>query len=760
MTSTTAPASEGGELHFEELDELRTPQAVEGFVQARDLEWKRVGEQHNTGTAEMGSDSENALVERETNMIDAIVEREAIEQYGDLESAKSELPADPREAVSELLELPVEGYDGVNQREVSALAERAVVKVLDGSDNDDRLTVDLRDQGVGQHPSDFGSTLLSLHGDNKNTIPFLIGNFGQGGSNSYALSEYTIVVSRSHEGGEVGWTVVRMNGQHETEDGGTVRAYEYAVEPDGSIPRLSIEDAPEFEAGGTLIRLVDLYAPEFTGRADDKLKLSNVAGVTKKGLFASIYPIRVEDHRRDGNPHATIKGGRHLLDGSQYVDKVGGERTRGVIDVPTPHGDVEVRWWVIDPEQSEQDDTKRAIVGRFADPTYPVVWTRSGQVHNEGRKRDLFDNRSAVDLGFLKDRIVLEVNADTLPSNVQESIFSSTRDRVLETEEYDDVFDAIAGGLGADPELDRLNEHYHQRALDGSESAEQANDDLSDLMSQFDVEANDLPGTDVPSGSGPAEGEGRGGSPGGGGYEPDPVDNLKPEPTWLEVANDGNPVTVRQGGTFTLHLRTDAEDRFEDHDPEFETIVSRGVGGALQRQGRRELKSGHTYVTFDIDGASVGDDGSVTAELHWSDGELEAQVEVEVVEPIESGDDGGAGGSVSPKIIAQEDAEDAPFNFGSESVVKYVENQNSQDEVHIALFNENIEPILEEVDQSGRTLNRYTREYMAHIAFKTAMEHHSDVEWSNEELRNRTRNQTAVALMQAIAKNVDPSELG
>jgi hypothetical protein len=391
MESTTSSCPDS-EYRFREIKELKTLEEVEYFLQSKDLDWRRVGDQHNTGTAEMVEKPENALVERETNMIDAVTEREAIEQYDDLETAKAELPDNPREAVSELLNLPAGGYDSVEQREVGSLSQRAVVSVVAGSSDDDRLTIDLRDRGIGQQPTDFPDTLLSLHGDNKNSLPFLIGSFGQGGSNSYPLSEYTLIVSRSHEGGDVGWTIVRENPRHVTDDGDEVRAYEYATEPDGSIPRVPLKQAPEFDNGGTLIRLIDFYATEFTGRADNKLKLNNVAGVTKKGLFASVYPIRVEDRRKDGNPHATIKGGRHLLNNSQYVDEVDGERTQGVIDVPTPHGDVEVRWWMIDPRQSKQSDTKRGIVGRFVNPTNPIVWTRSGQVHHEQDKR-LFDRK-------------------------------------------------------------------------------------------------------------------------------------------------------------------------------------------------------------------------------------------------------------------------------------------------------------------------------------------------------------------------------
>jgi hypothetical protein len=359
--------------------------------------------------------------------------------------------------------------------------------------------------------------------------------------------------------------------------------------------------------------------------------------------------------------------------------------------------------------------------------------------------------------------MIVEVNADTLSTRVQESVFSSTRDRAIQDQEYNDIVDAIVEAFADDPELNRLNQHYHERAREGGDSAEDANDDLSELMSSFDIEANDIPGMDVPGGAGPLKEDESNGSTESEPYVPEPVSDLKPEPTWVRVANpdadDGTPITVDQGGTFTLHLEADAQDDFEGRDPVFDTELSEALTSEFTQKSRRKLKSGHTYITFDVsDDAPVGETGDLVTRIEWDEETLETNAEIEIVEPPEPDTDDDSG-SVSPEIVPHEDDGTGPFSFGTESVVKYVENRDSRDEVHVALFNEHIEPILNQVTRSENVLNRYTREYMAHIAFKTTMEHHSDVEWEDEELRNKTRNQTAVALMQAIAKNVDPQDL-
>ncbi|QSX01097.1 hypothetical protein [Haloterrigena alkaliphila] len=771
------------------LKSLDSAAAVKAFIEDqradKGLKWVRVGDQNAVGTVEMGGNPRNALMERVTNMVDAITEREVIEQYGDLDTAKEKLPDNPRDAVSELLGLPADGYDGVDQSTVRELAELAAIRLAD-ADADNGLTIELEDQGIGQAPNDFPDTFLSLHGDNKNSWPFLIGKFGQGGSNSFRFADYTIIISRSHEGGPVGWTIVRENKEHETEDGDIVRAYEYAVRPDGTIPQLPVSAATELEGGGSIVRLVNYYADGFTGRGDDKLKRSNVAGVTKHLLFASVYPIRVEDHRQAEAPHATIKGGRHLLNDSKYVDEVDndlpdagmaqGQRTQGVMDVTTDYGDLEVRWWIVDPSQSGQDDKKRDVVERFVDPSQPMVFTLSGQVHHEETKRTLEGNN----LGFIKDRLIVEVNFDSLDSHKRELVFSSTRDRALEGEEYDHVKQRLVEAFKTDDQLAALNDYYHEKARSGGESADEANEDLADLMSTFDIEADDIPGLEVPGGDGTrtdggdgAGGDGSGGDPGsgGGGYVPDPVDDLKPEPTWLEIANPaaerGEAITARQGGTLSLHVRLDAQDRFDERDDvTFTPVFTGATKDAFTQKTRRRLKNGHTYLVFDItDDIDIGTTGEISVRLTWNGGEdsLSNTAAVEIGEPIDR--DTGTNqtsGSVSPEIIPHENnGTDVPFSFGEASVVNYIERDDGQrDQVHVALFNENIAPILDKVTRSENVLNRYTREYMAHIAFlATMMQHQDKLDGLDEELRNQYLNQTALTLMQAIAKNVDPTDL-
>ena len=59
-----------------------------------------------------------------------------------------------------------------------------------------RPTIIVQDAGTGQHPDDFGATLLSLLASNKKTKTHQMGVYNAGGAASYRFARFTIVVSR------------------------------------------------------------------------------------------------------------------------------------------------------------------------------------------------------------------------------------------------------------------------------------------------------------------------------------------------------------------------------------------------------------------------------------------------------------------------------------------------------------------------------------------------------------------------------------
>lgn len=157
--------------------------------------WRPIGDNEaNYGLINIGSDPGNALIERVTNAIDGVIEREALRQ---LVKERETIPASPRKAVERWFRVPggrVTNLGDPAKRQ--PLADNVVVTLLDG-DHKRRPSVRIQDRGVGLTPSLIPTTILSLSGTNKIDKPYLAGAYGQGGSTVLAFSpDGTLFVSR------------------------------------------------------------------------------------------------------------------------------------------------------------------------------------------------------------------------------------------------------------------------------------------------------------------------------------------------------------------------------------------------------------------------------------------------------------------------------------------------------------------------------------------------------------------------------------
>ena len=156
-------------------------------------QWRPVGDrENNLATINLGSDPAAGLIERVTNAIDAVLEREWRER-GEPSNVSS-----PRAAVESWFDIE-EGrlrnepnWDSPTMRDL-----RSRVQVtLRSSESPKRPTLDVRDFGLGLSAGDFSESILSLNASRKLKKFFLAGAFGQGGSTALAYSPYTIIISR------------------------------------------------------------------------------------------------------------------------------------------------------------------------------------------------------------------------------------------------------------------------------------------------------------------------------------------------------------------------------------------------------------------------------------------------------------------------------------------------------------------------------------------------------------------------------------
>src|SRR5579884_263194 len=136
------------------------------------LRWRDLGDRpNNAGTVQIASSAASALIERVTNAIDGVIELRAEEHAG-------ALPASPRDAAREWFAVPRHGIGELSDSERRTLASNIRV-ILEDSGDPCRPTVRVIDHGIGQHPADAPSTLLSLNENNKVGKPYLQGAYGQ-----------------------------------------------------------------------------------------------------------------------------------------------------------------------------------------------------------------------------------------------------------------------------------------------------------------------------------------------------------------------------------------------------------------------------------------------------------------------------------------------------------------------------------------------------------------------------------------------------
>ncbi len=237
------------------LDATQVQQVTDVITDLSDnyeVAWKPVGgNENNLATINLGSDPAAGVVERITNAIDAVLDREWMErgQPGNILS--------PRQAVQEWFGIVDGRLTDIDMRDsaIIELSKRVQITLKD-SEKDDRPTVDIRDTGIGVRSEDFASSILSLNGSRKLKKMFLAGAFGQGGSTALSYSQYTIIMSRGNsvvlgEPCPVAVTIVRFNSGNPNVDKHGL--YEYLVDGDTGHP-FTFNPSEELFGQGTLVR--------------------------------------------------------------------------------------------------------------------------------------------------------------------------------------------------------------------------------------------------------------------------------------------------------------------------------------------------------------------------------------------------------------------------------------------------------------------------------------------------------------------------
>jgi hypothetical protein len=719
-----------------------TPADVERVIDllGNRVEWIPLGENpDNYGVVRMGSDPFDGLTERITNAIDAMIELE-VEVNHPLRATQT-----PREAVER-----IHGFKEGNLRYcpdelVPQLATDIKVRFLEGSEPKSP-TVEIIDRGIGQHPSEFPNTLLSLNRGYKVKKFYLIGAFGQGGQTSFAHSEFGIIVSRKdrrlltgNQSDQVGWSIVRYRDPSMGDDIYKQGRWEYAVlSGTKDVPTLEPGELPIAFEHGTIIRLVNYGLPK--GSSDILQPTSTAWAYLSQALFDSPLPIRLYEARerfaqQDGKKekNAVLTGlARRLWRGGRGEKVTIGPSDSYKLDLGRD-GFVRINYWALSPtnELERWPEIRRTYVN----PGLAVFITLNGQRHGVQTTSFLKDR---VELHYSSEHLIVQVDCDGLTKQAKKNLISATRERLVESEFTELLLDEVANHLKKDRNVVLFEKTRKEKIL--LKQSETDTSRIRHLVAQYIAtypELRDLIQSPqkqvVDATKSPREVTLED-------EEIHPEELLTPQlrevPTFLRITNARDPIPVEKGGSALIRLECDGVDSYfqDSWEGHFRAIHQKRVTTPRSCSGLRNGKISY-YVHCPV-GVRVGSEERLRFELDRPDGPpLIVERDVVCVHPYERKKEPAKVRFPEPRIQAITEKGDperwAEFGWSKRSVGRLYIGKPEDTGIFVNLDNQHLKNNLQRrgAEQDGEAIqNRYLAGVAFYLVVKRAQQEKGEVE--------------------------------
>ena len=594
-----------GLLAAQKTDEAE--QALESYMAANqdDCGTRPVGlRPNNRGAIEVASDAGRSIIERVTNMLDAVLELEH-ERHSGTPDCRT-----PREAGNAWLGVPErDGLSALTNPRRQDLAKLAILRLEPGEGAQSRI-VTVVDRGIGIEPQDLEGTILSLNESNKIQKHYLAGTYGQGGSSTYAFCKFSVIASRRHGSDRIGFTVVK----YEDLPVEQFKTGHYVFLVNGDAP-LSVKAIPGDFEYGTIVRHFGYDLTRYTSVLGPR----SLYGILQRMLFDPVSAIRFEN--RVNNWNRTIKGSRNALNGA--VDE-GDEETRGpTLDHHVPmfnialgdYGAIGIEYWVL--ARLEPVPGRRRIkpADNFVDSARPLILTHNGQNQGEITGRTIKDAKDGADLPFLQTqgRLICHVNCDHLSPAAKRLLFASTREQSREGKMLERIRAELIGALKADDELHRLNEEAREQSIREKDEEAQRNmrRRVAKLLRIAGAALYDAGGRQ-PSENGDRPVKPRPPRP-----KPLPIEAKEP-PTYVRIVWDADrDIHFFAGQRRYIRVETDANADYHDPNDPTASRLNVAVGDELHTFGTSPLRGGRMRIGLECEVSVLeGAKGSVRVELY------------------------------------------------------------------------------------------------------------------------------------------------
>ena len=662
-----------------------------------DYEWIPVGGNYsNLSTLQMLDKGENGVIERITNAIDAVLEKEyRINPDSTLTS--------PRQTSEKYFGIKDGDLTNYQTKEISDdLRNLVEVRVLE-SGQLGRPTIEIRDRGIGISTEDFGKTILSLQGGNKLDKFYLAGTFGQGGSTAIPFSPYVLYVSKvdSHfdDSNTVAFTITKS-----VDDlGYKTPVYMYLVQKSTGCPFTIVDEDNEFDAG-TSVKQIGMDISKYGRSSAIAPGDASLLHLINKKLFNPILPINVIESRekvaseviKNNNNKRLSIGVNSRLNVSDKVLKFG--------DLEKNYsygGKVKLRYWVI----NTVDDYKN-----FNDKTTPVLYTINGQV--QGVESSLFYNK--INKSYLVGHLIVNVDCDYI-TEVKSRLFTSDRARFQDNTYSQELRDTVQYLLENDQELVEYNKYFKEKMLSNSK------DDISSVLNKK-IE-NKIKLFLSSGGIGKVK------------KDPGFIDPPKPPhppvdppelydfPTFLKITNK-DPMEVEINKTVILNYNSDANEAF---DLESKILFYTKDESKLLFDGFKYYSQGHGIVIFKFaSDVQIGD--SFELKMYLKDNEenpdFTSIIHINVIDKKKEETGGEEKTKQTPPINPYPHFRGDEFfeeNFADdEDLPSIIKIESESIDIHINMENRNIRKLIENInkgDERSEISRIISDEYITQISF-------------------------------------------
>jgi hypothetical protein len=694
----------------------------------RDLErqflytWRPVGDNEaNYGLINIGSDPGAALVERVTNAIDAVIERESLRHLGS--RPRSAVPASPREAAELWFGVPggrVSNLSDPAKRQ--PLADNVVLTLLEDRHRR-QPSVMIRDYGVGLTPKLIPSTILSLSGTNKIDKLYLAGAYGQGGSTVLAFSpEGTLFVSRRQpdliDNGEADVVAITFARYEELDVARNKNGrYSYLVTKNRDIPHVPASLLPDFKAG-TCVLHFDLGIDRYSAR------LTQLTGslwwLLQNGLFDPVLPIWAEDAR------TSLLGGkereRRTIAGN-FTRLTDDRRDRiehsDSVDVHLEHSSgatqVKVNYWVV---RSKDDGSSAQPIDVYVDPYQPITYTFFGQTHGTDERRFTAER---LQLPYLAKFLIIQVELDLLLPAARRELLSTTRDRLKRTPFFFEMREKICAALAEDEQLIRLNDIRKEELLarHSEKDRERMRQRFAQLMERLKS------GLDATSGG---QSEGESGRPPTKPHTREPLEPLptRDEPTFLRIANAKHPVPVRLDRQALIRLESDAPDGYLASRIHAKLTMACHPPESIVLESKSDFHGGRArLVVRPGKQAKVEAEGTLSVFLFTPDDRaLSNEVTFRIETPPEppTAGDKGKGRVKVPEPIPVYRDEWPAYGWDESSVAEAREDQEGG-KIYVNADNQHLDLLLRSGGYQEKGIVRMRNNFVLYVAFYTWVRH-------------------------------------